>query len=132
MKDFEVLFVDKLNLEKFDRLNKYLTKKMWDQYYQDPNFLTCVYPGVKERASKISLCAVSADSYTRFDQVFNAYIQDFFGLDTRNDRKRTDMNNEGLNKLELEERSLKTIQNVKFGIKRNFENFDFAPGISRE
>lgn len=33
MKDFEVLFVDKLNLEKFDRLNKYLTKKMWDQYY---------------------------------------------------------------------------------------------------
>jgi hypothetical protein len=94
--------------------------------------LTCVYPGVKERASKISLCAVSADSYTRFDQVFNAYIQDVFGLDTRNDSKRTEMNNEGLNELELEERSLKTIQNVKFGIKRNFENFDFAPGISRE
>jgi hypothetical protein len=75
---------------------------------------------------------VSADSYIQFDQVFNAYIQDFFGLDTRNDRKRTEMNNEGLAELELEERSLNTIQNVNFGIKRNFDNFDFAPGISRE
>jgi hypothetical protein len=42
------------------------------------------------------------------------------------------MNADGLEKLELPAESISMIESVKFEIKRNFDKFPFAPGISKE
>jgi hypothetical protein len=59
LKNYEVFFIDRSNIERYDRINKYLTKDIWNQYKLDPEFLDCVYPGIKVRNSTNVLCAAS-------------------------------------------------------------------------
>jgi hypothetical protein len=79
MQNFEVLFVDKLEQNKYDRLDKYLTNEIWNEYSHDQEFKECVYPGIKERASMIALVAVTPQSYSKFSKIFNACIEDKTG-----------------------------------------------------
>jgi len=56
-----------------------MTKAIWDEYKDQKDasgvsFKTCVFSGIKNLDSGIGLYAGSADSYTKWNKLFDAVI----------------------------------------------------------
>jgi hypothetical protein len=113
-----------------------MTKEMWEEYKDmkddsDVTFKTCIFSGVKNLDSGIGLYAGSHSSYTKFETLFDAVIQDYHGHG-KEDKHVSDMTSEGIENAEFSEEDAAMIKSSRIRVGRNLDGYPLGPGITKE
>jgi arginine kinase len=117
-------------------LARCMTKEMWEEYKDmkddsDVTFKTCIFSGVKNLDSGIGLYAGSHSSYTKFEKLFDAVIQDYHGHG-KEDKHVSDMTSEGIENAEFSEEDAAMIKSSRIRVGRNLDGYPLGPGITKE
>lgn len=87
---------------------------------------------MKNLDSKIGIYAGSADSYTKFEDLFNRIIVDYhkgFNVETGH---RSDMDASGLQNLELTAEEQEMIVSTRIRVGRNLKGYPLGPGVTKQ
>lgn len=94
-------------------------------------FKTCCFSGIKNLDSGIGLYAGSHSSYTKFNKLFDAVIQDYHGHGV-DDKHVTDMTSEGLTNADFTEDEAAMVNSTRIRVGRNLADFPLGPGVTKE
>merc|ERR1719487_2897435 len=101
-------------------LSKKLTKEIWEEYKDQKDdagvsFKTCVFSGIKNLDSGIGLYAGSHGSYTKFNKLFDAVIQEYHGH-SPSDQHTSDMNADGLQNADFSEEDSAMVNSTRIRV----------------
>ena len=94
-------------------------------------FKTCCFSGIKNLDSGIGLYAGSHSSYTKFNKLFDAVVQDYHGHG-KEDKHVTDMTSEGLTNADFTEDEAAMVNSTRIRVGRNLADFPLGPGVTKE
>ena len=117
-------------------LSKHLTKEIWEEYKDQKDdagvsFKTCVFSGIKNLDSGIGLYAGSHSSYTKFNKLFDAVIEEYHGHG-KDAKHVTNMSSEGLENAEFAEDEAAMVNSTRIRVGRNLADFPLGPGVTKE
>jgi len=117
-------------------LSKKLTKEIWEEYKDQKDdagvtFKTCCFSGIKNLDSGIGLYAGSHSSYSKFNKLFDAVIEDYHGHKPE-DKHVTDMDAEGLQNVTFTDDEQKMVNSTRIRVGRNLADYPLGPGVSKE
>jgi len=132
LKDWETFFPEGTN----SALSRHLSKEVWEEYKDQSDdagvtFKTCVFSGIKNLDSGIGLYAGSHSSYTKFEKLFDAVIEEYHGH-KKADKHVTDMTSEGLQNAEFAEDEAAMVNSTRIRVGRNLKKYPLGPGVSKE
>lgn len=113
-----------------------MSKEIWEEYKNQTDaagvsFKTCVFSGIKNLDSGIGLYAGSHDSYTRFNKLFDAVIEQYHGHKPT-DKHKSDMSSEGLTNADFSPEDSAMVNSTRIRVGRNLAGFPLGPGVSKE
>lgn len=117
-------------------MSKCLTKETWDALKDakdkhDFTFKQAIFSGCKNVDSGIGVYAGSHDSYTAFDKLMDAVIEQYHGH-KKEDKHVSDMDASKLNAPPLPEEDAKMIVSTRIRVGRNLAEYALGPGITNE
>ena len=117
-------------------VSRHLTKAVWEEYHDQKDsagvsFKTCVFSGIKNLDSGIGVYAGSHDSYTKFNKLFDAVIEEYHGHKPT-DKHVSDMKSEGLKNVDFTEAEAAMVNSTRIRVGRNLAGFPLGPGVSKE
>ena len=113
-----------------------MNKQIWEEY-KDQNdgcgvsFKTCVFSGIKNLDSGIGLYAGSEDSYTKWDKLFDAVIEEYHGHGKAATHV-TNMDAASLTNAVFSEEDSAMVNSTRIRVGRNCAGFPLGPGVSKE
>jgi len=113
-----------------------MTKAVWDEYKDQTDasgvsFKTCVFSGIKNLDSGIGLYAGSEDSYTKWNKLFDAVIQEYHGHGP-DDKHVTNMNASELTNGDFSEEDAAMVNSTRVRVGRNCKGYPLGPGVTKE
>merc|ERR1712147_9622 len=116
-------------------LSKKLTKEIWEEYKDQSDdagvtFKTCVFSGIKNLDSGIGLYAGSHSSYTKFEKLFDAVIEEYHGH-KKTDKHVTDMTSEGLQNADFAADEAAMVNSTRIRVGRNLAAYPLGPGVTK-
>ena len=116
-------------------LSKNLTKDVWGNYHDKKDefgfsFKEAIFSGCKNLDSGIGVYAGSHDSYSKFEGMFDAIIDDYHGH-KKGFKHVSNMDYSKLNAPPLPEDEAKMIISTRIRVGRNLKGFPLGPGISK-
>jgi len=117
-------------------LSRHLTKEVWEEYKDQKDacgvsFRTCIFSGIKNLDSGIGLYAGSEDSYTKWNKLFDAVIEEYHQHGV-NDKHVTNMNASELTNQDFSEEDSAMVNSTRVRVGRNCKGYPLGPGVTKE
>ena len=117
-------------------LKRCLTKEIWEEYKDQScdagvSFKTCIFSGVANQDSGIGMYAGSHQAYTKFNKLFDQVVQNYHKHGP-NDKHVSNMNAEELQNDDFSQDQQNMVNSTRIRVGRNFADYPFAPGVTKE